>query len=88
MKSFFALAVALAASMASAGVIITPIKANQVVAKNDGDCFFGVTTPNGCGVTEQTSKVITSSPHSLDTHPPRISDPAKTEQINDIIASD
>lgn len=49
MKSFFALAIALAASMASAGVIITPIKANQVVAKNDGDCFFGVTTPNGCG---------------------------------------
>ncbi|KAF3015903.1 hypothetical protein E8E14_010478 [Neopestalotiopsis sp. 37M] len=50
MKTVFALVVALATSMASAGVIITPIKANQVVPKTDDDCFFGVTTPNGCGL--------------------------------------
>lgn len=48
MKSIFALVIALGASMASAGVVITPVRANQVVPKNPDDCFFGVTTPNGC----------------------------------------
>jgi len=41
--------VALCASVASAGVVITPIFESQVVEKSSGDCFFGVTTPNGCG---------------------------------------
>jgi hypothetical protein len=36
-------------SFASAGVVITPIRADQVVPKSSGDCFFGVTTPQGCG---------------------------------------
>ncbi|KAM0820178.1 hypothetical protein AB5N19_05997 [Seiridium cardinale] len=48
MKTAFALILAFAASMASAGVVITPVRANQVVPKNSDDCFFGVTTPNGC----------------------------------------
>ncbi|EAA36056.2 hypothetical protein GE21DRAFT_1243 [Neurospora crassa] len=39
----------LCASLVSAGVVITPIKPEQVVPKNAGDCFFGVTTPLGCG---------------------------------------
>ncbi|KAK3900840.1 hypothetical protein C8A05DRAFT_35502 [Staphylotrichum tortipilum] len=33
----------------SAGVVRTPITPDQVVPKSDGDCFFGVTTPQGCG---------------------------------------
>lgn len=49
MKTVIALVLALAASMASAGVVITPIRANQVVPKTDDDCFFGVVTPQGCG---------------------------------------
>jgi hypothetical protein len=48
MKSVIALVFAIAASMVSAGVVITPIRANQVVPKNADDCFFGVTTPAGC----------------------------------------
>lgn len=36
-------------SLASAGMVITPIKSDQVVPKDSGDCFFGVTTPQGCG---------------------------------------
>ncbi|KAI0872975.1 hypothetical protein GGS24DRAFT_502251 [Hypoxylon argillaceum] len=43
------LLVALCASLASAGVVITPIKSDQVVPKVAGDCFFGVSTPFGCG---------------------------------------
>ncbi|KAH6646913.1 hypothetical protein BKA67DRAFT_663280 [Truncatella angustata] len=50
MKTVFALILAVAASMVSAGVIIVPIKRNQIVPKNADDCFFGVTTPNGCGL--------------------------------------
>ncbi|KAI1188150.1 hypothetical protein F5B17DRAFT_429799 [Nemania serpens] len=38
-----------ASSLASAGVIITPIMKDQVVSKVEGDCFFGVSTPTGCG---------------------------------------
>lgn len=52
MKSPFALAVAaamLAASLANAGIVITPIFSDQVVEKTSGDCFFGVVTPQGCG---------------------------------------
>lgn len=44
-----AVLVALCASLVSAGVVITPITENQVVPKAADDCFFGVTTPQGCG---------------------------------------
>lgn len=37
------------ASLASAGVVITKITREQVIEKNADDCFFGVTTPQGCG---------------------------------------
>jgi hypothetical protein len=37
-----------AASLVSAGVVITPVFSDQVVAKAADDCFFGVTTPAGC----------------------------------------
>jgi hypothetical protein len=37
------------ASSASASIVITPIKDNQIVEKASGDCFFGVVTPEGCG---------------------------------------
>jgi hypothetical protein len=47
--AFAAAALSLCASLVSAGVVTIPIKADQVVPKNDGDCFFGVTTPQGCG---------------------------------------
>ncbi|ERS98215.1 hypothetical protein HMPREF1624_04998 [Sporothrix schenckii ATCC 58251] len=40
--------VAAAATTVSAGVVITPVFADQVVAKDSGDCFFGVVTPQGC----------------------------------------
>ena len=36
-------------SLVGAGVVITPIKPEQVVPKASDDCFFGVTTPQGCG---------------------------------------
>ncbi|KAJ6443962.1 hypothetical protein O9K51_02355 [Purpureocillium lavendulum] len=51
MKSPLALVVvvATAASLASAGIVITPIFSDQVVDKSSGDCFFGVVTPQGCG---------------------------------------
>ncbi|EQB54791.1 hypothetical protein K456DRAFT_1723676 [Colletotrichum gloeosporioides 23] len=48
MKVSLALLTTLCASMVSAGVVITPVKQNQVVPANSGDCFFGVTTPQGC----------------------------------------
>ncbi|EGX95034.1 hypothetical protein CCM_03306 [Cordyceps militaris CM01] len=38
-----------AASLTSAGIVITPIRDDQVVPKTSGDCFFGVVTPQGCG---------------------------------------
>lgn len=41
--------VSLCLSLVSAGVVITPIHADQVVPKSSDDCFFGVTTPQGCG---------------------------------------
>lgn len=46
---FAALLLSLCASLAAAGVVITPIKPEQVVQKSSDDCFFGVTTPQGCG---------------------------------------
>jgi hypothetical protein len=47
--TFFAATLAFCASLASAGVVITPIRADQIVPKAADDCFFGVTTPQGCG---------------------------------------
>ncbi|KAI1466510.1 uncharacterized protein F4812DRAFT_460781 [Daldinia caldariorum] len=51
MKTAFAatLAAALCATLASAGVVITPIFQNQIVPQASNDCFFGKTTPYGCG---------------------------------------
>ncbi|KAK1780536.1 hypothetical protein QBC45DRAFT_103926 [Copromyces sp. CBS 386.78] len=46
----------LCASLVSAGVVITPIKPEQVVPKNADDCYFGVTTPQGCGPLRNTKK--------------------------------
>ncbi|KAI1104013.1 hypothetical protein F4804DRAFT_332703 [Jackrogersella minutella] len=40
---------ALCATFANAGVVITPIHNDQVVASLSGDCFFGKSTPFGCG---------------------------------------
>jgi len=42
-------ALAFCVSLVSAGVVITPIKPDQVVPKTGDDCFFGVITPSGCG---------------------------------------
>jgi hypothetical protein len=44
-----AAALALFAPLVGAGIIIAPIRPEQVVEKIDGDCFFGVVTPAGCG---------------------------------------
>ncbi|KAI1449066.1 hypothetical protein F5Y02DRAFT_373057 [Annulohypoxylon stygium] len=43
------LVAALCATLASAGVVITPIHSNQLVDSLAGDCFFGKSTPYGCG---------------------------------------
>ncbi|KAJ4147845.1 hypothetical protein LMH87_002347 [Akanthomyces muscarius] len=50
-KMHFSLTTALlwTASLASAGIVITPISDNMLVPKTPGDCFFGVVTPQGCG---------------------------------------
>ncbi len=45
----YGLVIALCASVASAGVVITPITPQQVVPNAATDCFFGVSTPQGCG---------------------------------------
>ncbi|KAI1362637.1 hypothetical protein F5Y08DRAFT_341475 [Xylaria arbuscula] len=42
------LLVALCASLASAGIVRTPVFQDQVVDRVEGDCFYGVATPNGC----------------------------------------
>ena len=39
---------AAAVTTVSASVVITPVFSDQVVPKTGGDCFFGVTTPQGC----------------------------------------
>ncbi|KAM7188147.1 hypothetical protein V8F33_010821 [Rhypophila sp. PSN 637] len=46
---FLTLVLSLCVSLAAAGVVITPIAQEQIVEKNDDDCYFGVTTPQGCG---------------------------------------
>ncbi len=48
MKLIAAVVAAVCVSLASAGVVITPVFQNQVVPKTDGDCFYGETTPQGC----------------------------------------
>ncbi|KAK1518780.1 uncharacterized protein CCOS01_11600 [Colletotrichum costaricense] len=51
MKVSLAILTTLCASLATAGVVITPVRQNQVVPaaqKVSGDCFFGVVTPQGC----------------------------------------
>jgi hypothetical protein len=47
--AFAAAVLSLCISLVSAGVVTVPIRPEQVVPKADGDCFFGVTTPQGCG---------------------------------------
>ncbi|CCT70754.1 hypothetical protein FOQG_01521 [Fusarium oxysporum f. sp. raphani 54005] len=37
-----------AASLVSAGIVVTPVFFNQIVEKLSGDCPFGVVTPQGC----------------------------------------
>lgn len=46
---FIAVVMSLCVSLASAGVVIIPIKPEQVVPKASEDCYFGVVTPMGCG---------------------------------------
>ncbi|POR32536.1 hypothetical protein TPAR_07256 [Tolypocladium paradoxum] len=60
MKTSLAIILAAAASLASAGIVITPIEANQIVDKASGDCFFGVVTPQGCG--HRSKSLICPSP--------------------------
>ncbi|TPX10674.1 uncharacterized protein E0L32_008408 [Thyridium curvatum] len=57
--AFTALAALCCASIARAGVVITPVFADQVVQKASNDCFFGVTTPQGCAY------VFVESPSSI-----------------------
>ncbi|KAL2149801.1 hypothetical protein VTH82DRAFT_7477 [Thermothelomyces myriococcoides] len=49
LAAFAATALSLCASLVSAGVVRTPILPDQVVPKTGGDCYYGVTTPQGCG---------------------------------------
>lgn len=58
---FTALVLSLCASLAAAGVVITPIRPEQVVEKSSDDCFFGVTTPQGCGYVWQFSLFVCGS---------------------------
>ncbi|QUC20081.1 uncharacterized protein UV8b_04322 [Ustilaginoidea virens] len=48
MKTLLAALLA-AAPACRAGIVITPIQSDQIVAKLPGDCFFGAVTPQGCG---------------------------------------
>ncbi|EFY93067.1 hypothetical protein MAC_00850 [Metarhizium acridum CQMa 102] len=50
MKTSLALVLGVAASIVSAGIVITPIRDDQIVPRMGGDCFFGQVTPQGCGV--------------------------------------
>lgn len=43
-----AVLLALCASLASAGVVKTPVFDNQIVPNQNDDCALGVTTPQGC----------------------------------------
>lgn len=49
MKLLILAAATLFTSLAAAGVVITPIRPEQVIPKASDDCYFGVTTPQGCG---------------------------------------
>lgn len=44
-----ALLIAVGLQLVSAGIVITKISQEQIVEKENGDCFFGVVTPQGCG---------------------------------------
>lgn len=44
-----------ATSLVSAGIVITPVWANQIVEKLSGDCPFGEVTPQGCGYVQHVS---------------------------------
>lgn len=46
--TFVALAVSLYTSAASAGMVLIPAFPDQAVAKQSGDCPYGVVTPIGC----------------------------------------
>ncbi|EJT70939.1 hypothetical protein GGTG_11962 [Gaeumannomyces tritici R3-111a-1] len=48
MKAVAVAIATLCASMASAWVVITPVTPEMVVPKQGNDCFWGVTTPQGC----------------------------------------
>ncbi|KAL6896963.1 hypothetical protein GGI43DRAFT_385596 [Trichoderma evansii] len=49
MKTAFIIALlSTAVSFAAADIVIQPVFADQIVAKQPGDCFFGVVTPQGC----------------------------------------
>ncbi|KAK4660193.1 Secreted virulence factor mc69 [Podospora pseudocomata] len=57
---FIAVVMSLCVSLASAGVVIIPIKPEQVVPKASEDCYFGVVTPMGCGTSQEQLDNITS----------------------------
>ncbi|KAF4773789.1 hypothetical protein HER10_EVM0004596 [Colletotrichum scovillei] len=66
MKVSLAILTTLCASLATAGVVITPVRQNQVVPaaqKVSGDCFFGVVTPQGCARSPCPAKPETDSPN-------------------------
>lgn len=46
--TFFLALLSTAVSFVTAGIVITPVFADQIVQKQAGDCFFGVVTPQGC----------------------------------------
>jgi hypothetical protein len=46
---YLAVAVLAMCSLSEGGLVVTPIDTDQVVGSLDGDCFFGVSTPQGCG---------------------------------------
>ncbi|SPN99785.1 uncharacterized protein DNG_02637 [Cephalotrichum gorgonifer] len=48
-STFATLAVTLYASLAAAGMVLTPVFEDQAVEKLAGDCPYGVVTPMGCG---------------------------------------
>ncbi|KJK75730.1 hypothetical protein H634G_09094 [Metarhizium anisopliae BRIP 53293] len=49
MKTSLALVLGAAASIVTAGIVITPIMDDQIVPRMGDDCAFGVVTPQGCG---------------------------------------
>jgi hypothetical protein len=63
----FAVALALvgALPLIQAGILIVPVVREMVVEARDGDCFFGVTTPQGCGYVHGPVSCSTSHHTSL-----------------------